>query len=69
MSIRATVKQALTRVPGGHFTTTDLALASFDTDLMNFTNDQVKRAIRDIPYVKRVDGHYIVKGRRVPAQQ
>lgn len=33
----------------------------------DITDEQFKRALRDIPYVQRRNGTYRVRGRRVPA--
>lgn len=69
MTIKETVKQALIAVAGNHpinFWANEL-LVECDGKLV--TMDQIKRALRDLPHVRRVNGHYIVKGRKVPAPQ
>lgn len=66
MSIKETVKQALTDCRGnnsGDIADMMFALA-YDRDPI--TPEQVKRAFRDLPHVRRVNGRYVVKGRRVP---
>lgn len=72
MSIKETVKQALTAMPGNKpFAACDLVLTNTTTNasaLLDYTPEQIKRALRDIPYVRKVNGRYIVKGRKVPAQ-
>ena len=70
MSIRNTVKQALKGMPGGRTWHIDeLIVPSLNPGEFEMSTEQKRRALRDLPYVKRVDGRYIVKGRRVPAQQ
>lgn len=73
MSIKETVKQALTQVPGNKpfkvltviYHTDPIARQNSGETLL--TSDQVTRALRDIPYVRKLgNGRYIVKGRRVP---
>lgn len=70
MTIRETVKRALTHMPGNKlFAICDFVLwsdAPNASALLDYTPDQIKRALRDITYVKRVHGRYIIKGRRVP---
>lgn len=79
MTIRETVKQFITSSISGNqgFTVAQLiihhvdgkgALSTTVGDPIEPTlnDDQIRRALRDIPYVKRVNGHYVVKGRRVP---
>lgn len=78
MTIRETVKQALTGTPGNKPVTLGAIVLSAPTVCINdhdisiliagdVTQTQLKRALRDIPYVRRLaDGRYIVKGRRVP---
>lgn len=75
MSIKQTVQQALTMIAGKKvFTAQDVMnVVDFNivgiglhTDDNTFTIPQVSRALRDIPYVKRSNGRYVIKGRRVP---
>lgn len=64
MTIKETVKQALIAVRGNReFSIFHLAV---NPEIAEFEPSQIKRALRDLPHVKRVNGHYIVKGRRVP---
>lgn len=75
MSIKETVKQALTMIAGKRIFTAQDVMNVVDFNIVgigNYTDDntftipQVSRALRDIPYVKRSNGRYVVKGRRVP---
>jgi hypothetical protein len=80
MTIKETVRQALTVLPGNRkFGMDDLdellnTCPTCHTDQPCDTvthhllsRDQIKRALRDIPYVRRLaDGRYVVKGRKVP---
>lgn len=63
MSIKETVKQALSNIKG------NCGFYVFGVhDIINdesITVGQVSRALRDIPYVKRSNGRYVIKGRRV----
>lgn len=71
MTIKETVKRALTAVQGNKpFTANEMVLTiprELLGDLLDYTPVQINRALRDIPYVKRLPlGRYMVKGRRVP---
>jgi hypothetical protein len=71
VTIKETVKQALTTLPGNKpFAVCDLVLSSATpvaSALLDFKPEQIRRALRDIPYVRKLaDGRYVVKGRRVP---
>jgi hypothetical protein len=67
MTIKETVKQALAQVPGNK-PFSHVALGA-DPTIAAFEPTQIKRALRDIPYVRRLaDGRYVVKGRKVPLQ-
>lgn len=62
-TIKETVKAVVSRMPGN---TIYIPREYELSDGTVFTVEQVKRALRDILYVKRIHGKYIVKGRRVP---
>lgn len=66
MSIKQTVKQALTQIPGNQ--PFGISSSWFGLDNPNPpTPTQIRRALRDIPYVRKLaDGRYVVKGRKVP---
>lgn len=75
MNIKETVKQALTMITGKKVFTAQNVLNVIDFNIIGIglhnddntcTIPQVSRALRDIPYVKRSNGRYVVKGRRVP---
>lgn len=83
MTIRETVKAIVCTLPGNkpvdifqriipHNEGASKATVNTDTDELEWqsvlSTHQIRRALRDIPYVKRVNGKYIVKGRRVPAK-
>lgn len=70
MTIRETVKRALTQVPGNkpiHIDDLWMIVTAPQGEAGLILNHQIKRALRDIPYVRKLaDGRYVVKGRRVP---
>jgi hypothetical protein len=70
MTIKETVKQALTQVPGNqpiHIDDLWMIVTAPQGEAGLILNRQIKRALRDIPYVRKLaDGRYVVKGRRVP---
>lgn len=78
-TIKKTVKQFIAElVQGGKPFTADQLITDHvngdeilrldDGDRSVLDTDQIRRALRDLPHVKRVNGHYIVKGRRVPIE-
>lgn len=73
MTIRETIKRALTHARGNKPTDLSTLVLQLPTEyfqdadnILQYSSDQLRRALRDIPYVKRVNGRYVVKGRRVP---
>lgn len=80
MTIRETVKRFVAElVQGGKPFTTDQLIIDHvngdetlrldEGDRTVLDTDQIRRALRDLPHVRKVNGRYIVKGRRVPAPQ
>ena len=71
MNIREIVKQSLVNIRGNYpfrcATLAEYIDASTSEDTPYIQLEQIKRALRDIPYVRKLaDGRYVVKGRRVP---
>ncbi len=70
-TIKETVKQALTKLPNR--VTLSMIAIEINQQPIEYPGsmqyDQIKRALRDIKYVRRLaDGRYVVKGRKVPAR-
>lgn len=70
MTIKETVKQALTQVAGNKPIAIDelwMIVTEPQGEAGLIMNHQIKRALRDITYVRKLaDGRYVVKGRKVP---
>lgn len=77
MTIKDAVKEAIAAMPGNKpFLPRDLDIVHIDgkddrgvvSGIMYLSSEQISRAIRDLPHVRRKPYHwgYRVKGRRVP---
>lgn len=79
MTIKETVKKALTTLAGNKPIDLESLSTLIDAETLLHVDyhlpfvvvspNQMRRALRDLPHVRKVNGHYIVKGRRVPTAQ
>lgn len=67
MTIKETVRQVLPFIAGNKPINLFSIFFLVSTQENPISESQIKRALRDLPHVRKVNGRYIVKGRRVPA--